>query len=128
MISTGNDSSASDATLAVVHRFNAAFVRRDVDAIMALMTDDCVFENTYPPPDGARIVGAAAVRAVWEQLFAAPEAAFAWEEVFACGARAVVRWRYTWASTAGDRGYVRGVDILRVEGDRIAEKLSYVKG
>ena len=26
---------------------------------MALMTTDCVFENTVPPPDGERFVGSA---------------------------------------------------------------------
>ncbi len=42
--------------------FSAAFGRGDVDAIMALMTDDCVFEATGPAPDGARHEGADAVR------------------------------------------------------------------
>jgi len=49
------------ATLATIQQFNDAFNRHDVDAVMALMTDDCVFENTYPPPDGERSVGQAAV-------------------------------------------------------------------
>ena len=33
------------ATIAVVDRFNDAFNRHDVDAVMALMTVDCVFET-----------------------------------------------------------------------------------
>ena len=49
-------------------RFSAAFGSGDVDAIMALMTDDVVFESTAPP-DGERHEGADAVRSVWEQLF-----------------------------------------------------------
>jgi ketosteroid isomerase-like protein len=32
--------------------FSAAFGSGDVDAIMARMTDDCVFESTGPEPDG----------------------------------------------------------------------------
>lgn len=43
--------------LAVVEAFNAALNRHDVDAVMALMTDDCVFESTYPPPAGERYEG-----------------------------------------------------------------------
>jgi ketosteroid isomerase-like protein len=54
-------------TLEVVHRFNEAFNRHDVDAIMELMTEDCVFENTNPTPDGTRYEGQAAVRAFWER-------------------------------------------------------------
>jgi ketosteroid isomerase-like protein len=117
----------SERTLLVVQRFHEAFNRHDVDAIMALMTEDCVFENTFPPPDGARLSGRADVRACWEQLFRdSPAAHFAVEELFAGGSRAVLRWRYTWAS--GDGGHVRGVDLYAVRDGLVAEKLSYVKG
>lgn len=50
------------AALEVVERFNAAFAARDVDAIMATMAPDCVFEDTTPP-DGGRHEGARAVAA-----------------------------------------------------------------
>ncbi len=115
-------------TWATVERFNAAFAEHDIDAIMALMTDDCVFENTSPAPDGERYEGQAAVRAFWEAFFrASPGATFEHEEVFAAGDRAVVRWRYRW--TGGERpGHVRGIDAFRVRDGRVAEKLSYVKG
>ena len=52
-----------------VERFAAAFDAKDVDAIMAAMTPDCVFEDTAPP-DGNRHVGTDAVRAAWTRLFA----------------------------------------------------------
>jgi ketosteroid isomerase-like protein len=112
------------STLAAIARFNAAFDRHDVDGVMAAMTDDCVFENTGPAPDGERYEGAAAVRACWERFFGAnPRARFVVEEQFAAGERAVVRWRYDWGA-----GHVRGVDVFRVRDGRVAEKLSYVKG
>lgn len=116
--------------LAVVERFNEAFGRRDVDAIMALMTDDCVFENTSPAPDGERHEGQDAVRAFWQRFFAdSPAAAFTAEEMFAAGDRCVVRWIYRWADDRpGQPGHVRGVDVFRVAGGKVAEKLSYVKG
>ena len=75
--------------LAAVERFDRAFGARDVDAVMAAMTPDCVFEDTSPP-DGRRHVGAAAVRAAWEALFAAsPEATFTTEEIVEAGDRVV---------------------------------------
>ena len=46
---------ATEATLTTIERFNAAFNRHDVDAIMALMTEDVVFENTSPAPDGGEV-------------------------------------------------------------------------
>src|ERR687884_700338 len=104
-------------TRTTIDRFNAAFNRHDVPAIMALMTDDCVFEDTQPP-DGSRYVGQTAVRERWQRLFQeAPTARFAAEETFVGGDRAVVRWRYEWAD-----GHVRGVDVFRLRDGKVAEK------
>ena len=36
----------------IVLEFNEAFNRHDVAGMMRLMSDDCVFENTDPAPDG----------------------------------------------------------------------------
>ncbi len=114
---------------AVLARFNAAFAARDVDRIMALMTEDCVFESTSPAPDGVRHEGAEAVRRAWETLFTATsEPVFAEEETFVCKDRAVVRWRFSWAEPGGAAGHVRGVDVIRFRDGKVSEKLSYVKG
>ena len=114
------------AHLAAVHRFNDAFNRRDVDAVMACMTADCVFENTFPAPDGERFEGAASVRGFWVRFFqSTPAARFETEELFAAGDRCVVRWLFRWDDAGG---HVRGVDVMRVRDGRVAEKLAYVKG
>jgi ketosteroid isomerase-like protein len=106
-------------------RFTEAFGRHDVDAVMAAMTPDCVFEDTSPP-DGARHVGADAVRRCREKLFAAsPDAVFDAEDVVVAGDRAVMTWRYRWSQDGG--GHVRGVDLFRVRDGLIAEKYSYVR-
>jgi ketosteroid isomerase-like protein len=115
----------TDAALAAVNQFNDAINRHDLDAAMALMTDDCVLDTTWPPPDGERIEGQAAVRAYWEQMLrSSPDAHFDAEEMFAVGDRCTVRWRYTFNGTQ----HIRGVDVLRVREGKIAEKLAYVKG
>jgi uncharacterized protein (TIGR03086 family) len=112
---------ASDDTLSVIRGFNQAFGRHDVDAVMAMMTDDCLFEDTSPP-HGRRHHGQTAVRAVWEQLFAS-RPHFTTEEGVICGDRATYRWRYDF-----DGGSVRGIDLFRVTDGKVAEKLAYVKG
>jgi ketosteroid isomerase-like protein len=115
-------------TLDTIQRFNDAFNRHDVDAVMALMTDDCVFDSTRPPPDGDRVQGQAAVRAFWEGMFhRSPQARFETEELVGMGQRGVVRWVYHWIRD-GQAGHVRGIDLFRVVDGRVAEKLSYVKG
>jgi ketosteroid isomerase-like protein len=120
---------ASRATGEALERFNEAFNRHDVAAVMAHMTEDCVFENTFPAPDGERFQGQGAVHHFWEEFFqSSPDAVFEAEETLTFGDRAVIRWRYHWTNADGSPGHVRGVDVLRVADGKIAEKLAYVKG
>jgi ketosteroid isomerase-like protein len=119
----------SSPTLAAIERFNEAFNRRDVTAVMALMTEDCLFEGTNPAPDGQAYRGQAAVGAYWVELFNSTRYShFDAEEIFVSGDRGVVRWIYNWIDKAGLPGHVRGIDLLRVRDGKVAEKLSYVKG
>ena len=118
----------SAATAAAVDTFNEAFNRHDVDAVMAAMTDDCVFESTSPP-FGERHEGQAAVRAAWESFFTStPTAHFDAEDVITTGDRCVVQWRFTWKNDDATDGAVRGVDVIRVRDGKVAEKFAYVKG
>ncbi len=113
----------------VVTRFNQALNQRDVATMMSLMPEQCLFENTYPPPDGARYEGQEAIRAFWEDFFRSSlQARLEIEEIFGLGHRCVMRWKYHWVDLAGQAGYIRGVDIYTVENGLIAQKLSYVKG
>jgi uncharacterized protein (TIGR03086 family) len=119
-------SSGAARTAAAVARFGAAFDRQDIDAVMAAMTADCVFESTVPP-DGRRYDGQSAVRAAFAEFFAAsPTARFTTEEQVVCGDRAVVRWCYSWDDN--NEHHVRGVDLFAVRDDLVAAKLAYVKG
>ena len=109
--------------LETVEAFGTAWAAHDLDATLALVTDDCVFDATGPAPDGSRHVGKDAVRAAWQAIFDDTGSRFEAEETFGAGDRVVQRWRYDW----GD-GHVRGVDVFRVRDGLVAEKLSYVKG
>jgi ketosteroid isomerase-like protein len=116
-------------TLAAVEALGRAFATCDADAVMACMTEDCVFENTLPAPDGERFTGAAAVGDFWRRFFdSTPGARFVAEETFVAGDRGIVRWTFEWDEGPQNRGHVRGVDVLRVREGRVAEKLAYVKG
>ena len=113
----------ADESMRAVDTFGAAFGRHDLDAALALITDDCVFESTSPAPDGVRYTGREAIRAVWQPIVDDVKAGFEVEETIEAGDRVVQLWRYTW-----DGGHVRGVDVFRVRDGLIAEKLSDVKG
>jgi len=119
----------TQATIDTITRFNDVFNRHDAEAIMALMTEDVVFENTAPPPGGKRHEGQEEVGAYWRRFFeSSPQAHFETEDMFAAGDRCTVRWRYVWVDREGTPGHVRGVDVFRVRDGKVAEKLSYVKG
>ncbi|MFR9803577.1 nuclear transport factor 2 family protein [Pseudonocardia sp. RS010] len=116
------DDETTRATIEAVERLDAAFDRGDIDAFMAALTEDCVWESFAPAPDGHRYEGQAAVRqAMADFLGSSP--VFDGEEMLAAGDRATVRWTCRF-----DRGHVRGVDVVRVRDGKVAEILSYVKG
>lgn len=120
--------STTNATLETIDKFNAAFNNHDLDAVMSLMTEDCLFENTNPPPDGMRVQGSEAMRAFWDKFFTSnPDAFFEAEEIIAMGDRCVVRWIYR-KTKEGKPWYLRGVDVFKVANGKVSEKLSYVKG
>jgi ketosteroid isomerase-like protein len=115
--------------LRLVLDFNQAFNRQDVAGMLRLMSDDCIFENTYPAPDGARYSGKEAVSQFWQDFFIqSPQAHIDIEEIFGFGERCIMRWSYSWVEAGGEKGHVRGVDLFRVRSGAILEKLSYVKG
>jgi ketosteroid isomerase-like protein len=122
MATTVNESHEVAAALIA---FSAAADSQDLDAVMATMTEDCVWENNEPAPDGERAEGQAAVRAIWERLFRTyPTGGFTLEEFIPVAVdRAVVRWNAVYAD-----GNIRGIDVFRVREGKIAEKLTYVKG
>lgn len=118
-----------EATVRIVLEFNEAFNRHDVAKMMRLMSDDCLFENTAPAPDGTAYTGKGTVTQFWQGFFReSPHAHIEIEEIFGLGARCVIRWTYTWIDEARSKGHVRGVDIFKVRDGLICEKLSYVKG
>jgi len=115
-------------TRAAIERFNDAFNRHDAGALAAAMTEDTVFENTSPAPDGQRIEGKTAVAEFWREWFARNgDARFDAEEIIVSGNRATVRWVYR-KMRNGQPWHLRGVDVFTVREGKVAAKLAYVKG
>jgi steroid delta-isomerase-like uncharacterized protein len=128
IVLSGSALASSQSSLDVVNRFNDAINRHDVAAVAALLSDDTIFENTSPAPDGARIQGKQAVTAFWEKWFTSnPDAKFEAEETIVAGNRCTVLWIYR-KTRDGKPWHLRGVDVFTVRDGKIAAKLSYVKG
>lgn len=115
-------------TRSIIDQFNLAFNRHDADVLAELLSDDTVFEDTSPAPDGRRIEGKDAVAEHWRDWFARNlDARFDAEEVIVSGDRAVVLWVYR-KTRDGQPWHIRGVDVFTVRENKVAAKLSYVKG
>ena len=118
-----------ESSMRIVLSFNDAFNRHDVAGMMKLMSDDCVFENTDPAPDGTTYSGRESVTQFWQDFFhGSPHAHIDIEEIFSLGTRCIMRWKYSWVDASGQSGHVRGVDVFKVTDNLISEKFSYVKG
>jgi ketosteroid isomerase-like protein len=111
-------------TRITIDNFNDAFNRHDVDTLAALLTDDTVFENTSPAPDGRRIEGKAAVVEFWRAWFAHNAGArFDAEEIIVGGSRATVLWVYR-KMRNGQPWHLRGVDVFTVRDGKVAAKFA----
>ena len=115
--------------LELLDRFADAWNRHDVDALMAMMTDDCVFAaSAGADVDGHRAEGGPAVRAAYAAVFAQfPDAHWADPRHFIAGDRGVSEWTFTGTRADGARIEVRGCDLFTFRDGRIAVKNSYRK-
>ena len=120
--------SPEQATRTAIEKFNEAFNRHDADALATLLTEDTVFEDTSPAPDGRRVEGKTRVVTFWREWFMHnANARFEAEELIVSGNRATVLWVYR-KMRNGQPWHLRGVDIFTVRDGKIAAKLAYVKG
>jgi uncharacterized protein (TIGR02246 family) len=111
---------------ALVERFTDAFNRDDLDAVMALMADDAIYDEF----NGVRSVGRDAIRKAFEPQFAGAfgRIRFHNEDVFVDAEQGKVLTRWVCSlEKDGRRREWRGLDILRVEDGRITEKHTYAK-
>lgn len=120
----------SDADLLeLLDRFADAWNRHDLDALMSMMTDDCVFQaSAGPQVDGERSEGRQAVRAAYAAVFEAfHDAHWAGARHFIAGHRAVSEWTFTGTRKDGKRVEVTGCDVFTFRDGKIAIKNSYRK-
>ncbi len=118
-----------EVTVEDLQAFADAFNRHDADAVVAFMTDDCVFEaSAGPDMCGTRYAGREAVRAAFAEVFAGfPDAHWGEARHFIQGARGVSEWIFTGTRADGARVEVHGCDVFTFRDGRIAVKNSYRK-
>lgn len=117
------------ATVELLQAFGDAFNRHDLDAIMSMMTDDCLFTAAGgPSPAGTRFEGQAAVRAAFEQVIKTfPDVQWKNGRHFASGDRGLSEWTFSAAKPDGTRIESNGCDIFTIRNGKIAVKEAYRK-
>lgn len=113
-------------TLVVVRRFIESVGRHDVEAILADMTEDAVYENLGEDVDRGRHEGQAAVRAAFEAVFAAyPDCWSETDDIFAAGDRCCYCWAMHWTQADGSEGVSHGTDVFTLVNGKISYKKTY---
>jgi len=113
----------------LLEAFADAWNRHDVEALMSMMTADCVFQaSAGNAVDGERHEGQQAVRAAFAAVFAQyPDARWNNARHFVTGDRGVSEWTFTGRLKDGKRVEVAGCDLLTIRAGKIAVKNSFRK-
>ena len=113
----------------LLQAFADAWNRHDVDALMSMMTSDCVFEASGGNMvDGERHEGQPAVRAAYAAVFEQyPDAHWGNARHFVTGERGVSEWTFTGTLKDGKRVEVTGCDLFTFRNGKIAIKNSFRK-
>lgn len=120
----------SDDAVSLMQEFSNAWNAHDIDALIRLVTSDCVFDTAAgPTSSGSRHVGHAALRvafsAIWEAM---PDAEWADATHVAFGDRGFSEWTFRGTRKSdGVRVEARGIDVFRFQDGRIAHKDTFRK-
>ena len=115
--------------LDVLERMLDGFNHHDLDAIMALFADDCVFESPRGPhPWGHRFEGKREVaEGLGARFSGIPDVSYEGHGDFVSGDRGASEWTLRGTTVDGERLEVRGCDLWTFRGDEVVRKDSYWK-
>ena len=115
--------------LKVLEAFAEAWNRHDLDALMAMMTDDCVFEASGGDNvNGERYEGQEAVRTAFGTVFEQfPDAHWGDARHLVEGERGLSEWTFTGTLSDGRLVEVNGCDLFTFREGKIAIKNSFRK-
>jgi ketosteroid isomerase-like protein len=121
--------SNDNTRMAVLERMLDGFNRHDLDAIMSLFAQDCVFEAPRgPDPWGRRFEGKEAVaEGLGARFTGIPDVSYEGHGDFVSGERGVSEWTLRGTTVDGQGLEVRGCDIWTFRGDEVVVKNSFWK-
>lgn|SRR5690554_5872708 len=119
----------SQPDVELLKAFSEALNRHDIDAVMSMMTDDCVFHAVAGPElQGKTFSGQAEVRQGLENAWkTAPDACWVDGEHFVVGDRGFSETTYKGTTTDGVRSEARMIDAFTFRDGKIAVKNAFRK-
>ncbi len=112
----------------VLAKFGAAWTAKDLDALMSLITDDCVYAASVGPEPGETFIGRDAVRAGFAALLAYDASGESKEgRIAILGELGLAEWAYELWDASGRVTVVRGCDIFEFAGLLIRRKDAFRK-
>lgn len=117
-----------DMCLSIVREFSRAWKDRDINDLMSMMADNCVYSASVGPEPGMRFIGKGEVRAGFEQMLVYDFAEH--EEIrnlFVYKNRVVREWHSLSSDVKGDEVVVHGCDLFTLVNGKISAKDSFRK-
>jgi ketosteroid isomerase-like protein len=112
----------------VVEQFDEAWQRADIEGLMALVADDCVYGASVGPGPGTEYVGKAEVRRGFLEMLAHDDGGEAKGRlVMADEVRALMLWSVSHATPTGAVVDVRGCDVFELRDGLIHRKDAFRK-
>jgi ketosteroid isomerase-like protein len=108
--------------------FGAAWDRRDIDALMAFITDNCIFSASVGSEPGQTYIGKEAVRQGFEKMLKHDEGGESRSgDVWVAGNKGVAEWSYIFTNEKGEKFELRGCDLFEFDGNQICRKDAFRK-
>jgi ketosteroid isomerase-like protein len=119
----------SATSVSYLEDFSAAFNNHDVDTLMSMMTEDCIFEGAAGPEIyGIRFTGIQAVGEAFSEVWATyPDATWSEGKYFVSGDFAFSEWVFTGTNAQGQRIETQGCDIFILRDGKIHSKRAFRK-
>ncbi len=112
----------------VVEAFLQAWGNADVDGLMALMAESCVYFVSTGPEPGLTVSGEQALRNVFADMTATETEVETREgRIWVSGEHAFAEWSYDEKQDDGQIKEIRGIDVIHILGGKILSIDAYRK-
>jgi len=112
----------------LLERFDVAWTAGDLDALMSLVTRDCVYSASVGPEPGTTYRGLDEVRRGFAEMLAYDQGRERrGGQAFVSGNKAVAEWSFTETAPDGPQRLIRGCDIFEFADGKVRKKDAFRK-